>query len=86
VQNIRRDVFEQAVGEDQKSVLSIGGAIASPSTAYLYNWNMLPIGQQLWLRELESFIEFPALQDPASYNLTQVMDQVKKMGNKGASQ
>jgi len=86
VQNIRRDVFEQAVGEDQKSVLSIGGAIASPSTAYLYNWNMLPIGQQLWLRELESFIEFPALQDPASYNLTQVMDQVRKMGNKGASQ
>ena len=86
VQNIRRDVFEQAVGEDQKSVLSIGGAIASPSTAYLYNWNMLPIGQQLWLRELESFIEFPALQDPASYNLTQVMDQVKKMGNKSPSQ
>jgi len=86
VQNIRRDVFEQAVGEDQKSVLSIGGAIASPSTAYLYNWNMLPIGQQLWLRELESFIEFPALQDPASYNLTQVMEQVKKMGNKSPSQ
>ena len=28
VQNIRRDVFEQAVGEDQKSVLSIGGALA----------------------------------------------------------
>ena len=60
--------------------------LASPSTAYLYNWNMLPIGQQLWLRELESFIEFPALQDPASYNLTQVLEQVKKMGNKGASQ
>ncbi len=86
VQNIRRDVFEQAVGEDQKSVLSIGGAIASPSTAYLYNWNMLPIGQQLWLRELESFVEFPALQDPASYNLSQVLEQVKKLGNKGPGQ
>ena len=34
VQNIRRDPFEQAVGEEQKSVLSIGGALASPSTAY----------------------------------------------------
>ena len=42
VQNIRRDPFEQAVGGDQKSVLSVGGAIASPSTAYQYNWNMLP--------------------------------------------
>jgi arylsulfatase len=46
VQNIRRDPFEQAVGEDQKSVLSIGGTLASPSTAYIYNWNMLPVGQQ----------------------------------------
>jgi len=82
VQNIRRDVFEQAVGEDQKTVLSIGGAIASPSTAYLYNWNMLPVGQQLWLRELESFVEFPPLQSPASYNLTQVLDQVKAMGKR----
>ena len=86
IQNIRRDPFEQAVGMEQKSVLSIGGALASPSTAYLYNWNMLPIGQQLWLQELESFIEFPPLQDPASYNLTQVMAQVKQMSNKSPSQ
>ena len=86
VQNIRRDPFEQAVGEEQKSVLSIGGALAAPSTAYLYNWNMLPVGQQLWLKELESYIEFPPLQDPASYNLTQVMEQVKKMANKTPSQ
>jgi hypothetical protein len=43
VQNIKRDPFEQAVGEEQKSVMSIGGAIASPSTAYQYNWNMLPV-------------------------------------------
>ena len=34
VQNIKRDPFEQAVGEEQKSVLSVGGALASPSTAY----------------------------------------------------
>src|SRR4029453_794700 len=56
VQNIRRDPFEQAVGEEQKSVLSLGGALAAPSTAYLYNWNMLPTGQQLWLKELSSYI------------------------------
>ena len=40
---------------------------------------MLPIGQALWLKELESYIPFPPLQDPASYNLEQVMQQVKNM-------
>src|SRR4030095_5718626 len=80
VQNIRRDPFEQAVGEVQKSVLSMGGTLASPSTAYIYNWNMLPVGQQLWLKELESYVAFPPLQDPASYNLVQVLEQVKKLG------
>ena len=39
---------------------------------------MLPIGQVLWLKELESYKEFPPLQDPASYNLDQVMEQLKK--------
>ena len=85
VQNIKRDPFEQAVGEEQKSVLSIGGALASPSTAYLYNWNMLPTGQQLWLKELQTYIDFPPLQDPESYNLSQVLEQVKKMSTEGPS-
>src|SRR6476620_8385446 len=58
VTNLKRDPFEQAVGETQKSVLSIGGALASPSNAYLYNWNMLPVGQQLWLKALSSYMEF----------------------------
>jgi arylsulfatase len=40
---------------------------------------MLPIGQALWLKELETYIPFPPLQDPASYNLDQVMQEVKKM-------
>ena len=34
---------------------------------------MLPIGQALWLKELETYIDFPPLQDPASYNLEQVI-------------
>ena len=59
--------------------MGIGGAISSPSTAYHYDWNMLPIGQALWLKELESYIPFPPLQNPASYNLEQVMQQVKEM-------
>ena len=84
VQNIRRDPFEQAVGEEQKSVLSMGGTLASPSTAYIYNWNMLAVGQQLWLKELETYVKFPPLQSPESYNLTQVMQQIDKM-NKNPS-
>ena len=38
---------------------------------------MLPIGQALWMKELESYREFPPMQDPASYNLDQVMNQIK---------
>jgi arylsulfatase len=78
VQNIKRDPFEQAVGVEQKTAMSIGGALAGPVTAFQYDWNMLPIGQQLWLKELESYVKYPPLQEAASYNLTQVMEQVKK--------
>jgi arylsulfatase A-like enzyme len=81
VQNIKRDPFEQAVGLDQKSAQSIGGALAAPSTAYAYDWNMLPIGQRLWLDWFETLRAFPPMQSPASYNLTQVMDQIKNNKN-----
>ncbi|WP_157345318.1 arylsulfatase [Bradyrhizobium pachyrhizi] len=85
VVNIKRDPFETSVGTQQKTLFGMGGAIASPSTAYVYDWNLLPIGQQLWLRHLETFIKFPPLQDPASYNLEQVMQQVKEMKTAGRS-
>jgi arylsulfatase len=42
---------------------------------------MLPIGQQLWLKHLTSYEKFPPLQAAESYNLSQVMEQVKS--NKG---
>ena len=57
----------------------MGGALVSPSTVYVYYWNGLPIGQQSWLKHLETCIDFPPLQDPASYNLEQVMQQVKNL-------
>jgi arylsulfatase A-like enzyme len=79
VVNIKRDPFEISIGSQYKTLMGVGGAISSPSTAYQYDWNMLPIGQALWLKELESYIAFPPLQDPASYNLDQVMQQVKNM-------
>nr|WP_294564159.1 arylsulfatase [uncultured Rhodopila sp.] len=77
VQNIKRDPFEQAVGESMKSALGLGGALASPSTAFLYDWNMLPIGQLLWLKELESYKQFPPMQSPATWNLVQVEEMLK---------
>jgi hypothetical protein len=80
VDNIKRDPFEQATGLDVKTAFGIGGSLAAPSTAYVYDWNMLPIGQQLWLKWLESLKQFPPMQAPASYNLTQVVDQVKAAG------
>jgi arylsulfatase A-like enzyme len=78
VQNIKRDPFEQAVTMDGKTAMGFGGALAGPSTAYLYNWNMLPIGQQLWMKELESYNTFPPLQAPETYNLSGILAEVKK--------
>jgi arylsulfatase len=78
VQNIKRDPFEQAVGQDQKSATSLGGALASPSTAYLYDWNILPLGQQMAMEHLKTYQTFPPLQTPESYNLSEIMAQLKK--------
>jgi arylsulfatase len=38
---------------------------------------MLHIGQQLWMKHLQTYEKFPPLQAPESYNLSQVMEQVK---------
>ena len=46
---------------------------------------MLPIGQALWLKELSTYIDFPMLQNPASYNLDQVLQQIKEMKSSGLS-
>ena len=85
VVNIKRDPFETTVGSWQKTLMGVGGAIAAPMTAYQYDWNMLPIGQALWLKELQTYVDFPPLQNPASYNLEQVMQQVREMKSTGLS-
>jgi arylsulfatase len=77
IQNIKRDPFEQAVGVEQKTAMSIGGALAAPSTAYIYDWNILPIGQQLWYEHLMSYKEYPPLQAPESYNLDGILKEVQ---------
>src|SRR5271157_5091394 len=82
VGNVKRDPFEQTISfGDAKSAMALGGSLASPSTAYLYDWNMLPIGQLLWEKELSTFKEFPPLQAPETYNLNGILQQMEK--NKG---
>ncbi len=78
VANIKRDPFEQAVllGE-AKTLANVQGALAAPSTAYVYDWNMLPIGQLLWEKELMSYKKFPPLQAPETYNLDMILKQVQ---------
>ncbi len=78
VVNIKRDPFETSIGQQYKTLMGMGGVLAGPYTAYLYDWNMLPIGQSLWLHELETYQTYPPMQDPASYNLSQVMSELKK--------
>jgi hypothetical protein len=77
IDNIKRDPFERNVLSDQ-SALAVGGALAGPTTAYIYDWNLLPIGQMMWLNELETYKKFPSLQAPASYNLDQIIQNMKE--------
>ena len=46
----------------------------------MYDWNMLPIGQQLWLKELETYKTFPPLQAPETYNLELIEERVRSGG------
>src|SRR5216110_29598 len=81
VVNLKRDPFETSWGDEKKANFWFSGALAGPVTAYIYDWNLLPIGQVLWLKELETYQKYPPMQDPASYNLNQVMEQLKKGQN-----
>ena len=78
VGNLKRDPFEAAVGASQLTLLGMGGALAAPSTAYIYDWNLLPIGQMLWMKELMTYKQFPALQTPSSYNLDQIIQEMQE--------
>ena len=84
VVNIKRDPFETSVGQPgYKTLMGLGGTLAAASTAYIYDWNLLPMGQALWLKELETYKKFPPMQDPASYNLAQVMNSSRRPKDPG---
>ena len=78
VDNLKRDPFEQAVAEDQKTLLGYGERWPPRARRIIYDWNLLPIGQLLWLKELETYKSFPSLQIPASYNLDQIMAAMRE--------
>ena len=85
--NLKRDPFEEAVTSgtwNKTEPNSFAGALAGPVTAYIYDWNMLPLGQQLWLKELESYKKFPPLQSPESWNLDQVTEQIRNGTSHGS--
>ena len=77
IQNIKRDPFEQAVAQDQKTAMGFGASLGAPMTAMQYDFNIIPLGQQMALMFLQTFKDFPPLQLAADYNLDQVMAQIR---------
>jgi len=62
--------------------MNFGGASTAPSTAFVYDGlAIMPARQQLWLNDLQSYKKFPPLQNPDSYDLTQVFHEVKSSGH-----
>ena len=55
--------------------------LAPPSNAYIYNWNMLPLGQLLWEKELFSYKDFPPMQAPETYNLDGILKEMQAAGH-----
>ena len=78
-QHRARSVRDLPSGIDRRRLMGLRRCPRRPVTAYVYDWNLLPIGQLMWMKELESYAEFPPLQDRGELQpLSQVMDQVKK--------
>src|SRR4029078_610887 len=79
VVNMKRDPFETSIGQQYKTLFGMGGALAGAVTAYVYDWNMLPIGHALWLGARERYVPYPPMHDPASSNLDQRLHRIKKL-------
>ena len=71
VQNIKRDPFEQAVGIDQKSAMSLGGALGAPiDRLSLRLEHAAHRSAAVAEGHLLSYKKFPPLQAPETYNLS----------------
>jgi arylsulfatase A-like enzyme len=76
VNNIKRDPFEQNQ-MNTKSLMWFGGALTP--IGYIYDLSLFEVGQKKALEHLETFIKYPPLQDPSSYNLAQVQERIREM-------
>jgi hypothetical protein len=47
------------------------------TTSSAIRWNLLPLGQILWLKERESSKALPPLQAPEAYNLDGIMAEMQ---------
>ena len=61
VANLKCDAFEPAIDSAVEAAAWAQGALAAPMTAYIFDWNILPIGQLMWTKEFMSYTDFPTL-------------------------
>ena len=79
VQNIKRDPFEQAVGDRPEVGMSLGGALGSPDHRLSSTTGTCcPSASSCGERNSMSYKKFPPLQAPETYNLSQIIEMVKK--------
>ena len=50
-----------------------------------YDGTLLPLGPQLWLEHLLSYEKYPPLQPAETYNLAQVIEEVRRARAAGGS-
>ena len=74
ITNLRLDPFERAGISDNSDEGSF-----SSFNFYLYEFWRFVDGQQKVQELVETFIEFPPMQDPASFNLDSVKKKIEKM-------
>ena len=77
-QNIKRDPFEQAVGIDQKTAMGMGGALGAPVTAFHLRLEHAADRPAAVAEAADVVREVPAAAGPETYNLSGILEQVKK--------
>jgi hypothetical protein len=50
-------------------------------TAFQYDFNLLPLGQEMAMKHLRTFREFPPPQTAATYKLDAVMEKIRTSGD-----
>ena len=83
IQNIKRDPFEQYVGPDQKSAMSLGGAFPRRAPRTFTTGMSCPSDSCFGSSTSPPATSFPPLQAPESYNLSEILKQTKASAASG---